>query len=329
MGTINFKNKKAGFVILFAVTLAALLLAVAVGAANIAYKEAKFATSTKNTGNAFTAADTGAECALMNDLNFNGTGTSGIIPGEVMQCGGNPATVYNPDAHSLYRLYVSGLAGGQGCAIVDIDKNNPQKVVITSKGYSSGSGGVDVCVPNNNSVERVLEYKYPAPSAVNYALGATATASSTYCFDPPACTSSPGFAANNAVKGNRTGANWGNGGGWSDNTSDDFSNDWLQVDFGSQRNISEIDIFMLQDGLATNYPTKDLTSSQYGLTNFKVQYSNDGINWNDVPGASVTEADPKLVWRQFTFSPITTQNIRLKVNNALGHRSRIVDLEAY
>src|ERR1035437_11163940 len=60
-------KKNKGFVILFAVTLSALLLSIALGVANVAFREAKFNTSAKDTNNAFFAADTGAECALYYD----------------------------------------------------------------------------------------------------------------------------------------------------------------------------------------------------------------------------------------------------------------------
>ena len=53
-----------------------------------------------------------------------------------------------------------------------------------------------------------------------------------------------------------------------------------------------------------------------------------GSNWVDVPGGSVTGNN--LVWRKFTFSPISTTAIRVQVNAALAtvfphHRGRGVD----
>ena len=61
----NTKNR--GFVILFAVTISSILLALAIGVANIALKEVKFNTSAKDTNNAFFAADTAIEYALFQD----------------------------------------------------------------------------------------------------------------------------------------------------------------------------------------------------------------------------------------------------------------------
>ncbi|HEV7424440.1 MAG TPA: hypothetical protein VGO21_04595, partial [Candidatus Paceibacterota bacterium] len=57
------KGFRSGFVILFAVTLASIILAVTLGAINVALKEIKFSTNAKDTNNAFFAADVGVECA--------------------------------------------------------------------------------------------------------------------------------------------------------------------------------------------------------------------------------------------------------------------------
>ena len=62
----QIKNNR-GFVILFAVTLASILLTISLGVSNIALREIKFSTSAKDTNDAFFAADTGTECALFND----------------------------------------------------------------------------------------------------------------------------------------------------------------------------------------------------------------------------------------------------------------------
>ena len=66
---MTFPNKKRnrGFVILFAVTISSILMAIAIGVANIALKEAQFETSAKYTNEAFFAADTGLEKVLYKD----------------------------------------------------------------------------------------------------------------------------------------------------------------------------------------------------------------------------------------------------------------------
>src|SRR6266568_1018453 len=58
-------ERSRGFVLLFAVTLAAIFLSIALGATSIALKEINFGTSAIDTNNAFYAADIGTQCALM------------------------------------------------------------------------------------------------------------------------------------------------------------------------------------------------------------------------------------------------------------------------
>ncbi|MFH1201090.1 MAG: hypothetical protein V1484_02050 [bacterium] len=133
--TILKKNK--GFVILFAVTLSAILLSIALGVANIAFREIKFSTSAKDTNNAFFAADTGIECAFINDK------SSSIVfidpnPSPSIMCNGNSITATeNPT--SFWSFIVSGLGNtGTGCAKVTVDKTTAL-TTITSKGYNNGS----------------------------------------------------------------------------------------------------------------------------------------------------------------------------------------------
>jgi uncharacterized protein len=156
-------------------------------------------------------------------------------------------------------------------------------------------------------------------AAVNVALasnGGTASASSTY---------SSGFPSGSAINGDRKGLNWQNGGGWNDNTSNIWP-DWLQVDFNGTKNITEIDVFTIQDNyLNPVEPTDTMTFSTYGITAFDVQYWN-GSNWLTVPGGSVTGNN--CVWRKFTFSAIAAAKIRVLVNNG-NQYSRVVELEAW
>jgi hypothetical protein len=132
-------KKNRGFVILFVVTLSSILLAIALGTANIALKEIKFGTSTKDTNNAFFAADAGAELALFNDKtpNFYPIGTTNFI--------------------------VSGLGSGLSCAKVSVFKDNttsPPSIITTviSKGYNIGDAA---CLSSNpDRIEREIIVSY-------------------------------------------------------------------------------------------------------------------------------------------------------------------------
>lgn len=54
-----------------------------------------------------------------------------------------------------------------------------------------------------------------------------------------------------AINGDRRGIHWGSdpatGSGWHDATNNDYTNDWLQVDFNGSKTIDEIDVFSVQD----------------------------------------------------------------------------------
>ena len=160
----------------------------------------------------------------------------------------------------------------------------------------------------------------PVPGRVNFALaanGGAVTASSTYnnAFPPTA-----------ANDGNRRGSNWGAGGGWNDASASAWP-DWLQVDFGSVRSVAEFDVFTLQDAYANpQEPTATLTFSNYGITDFEVQYWT-GLVWETVPGGSVTGNNK--VWRKIVFTPVSTSRMRVLVVNAKSGYSRITEIEAY
>jgi subtilisin family serine protease len=160
----------------------------------------------------------------------------------------------------------------------------------------------------------------PPPTGVNVALasnGATATASSVF---------STGYVPSGAINGDRLGAPWGNGGGWNDATANVFP-DWLEIQFSGSQTIDEIDVFSVQDNYtAPSNPTLGMTFTLYGLRNFQVEYWN-GASWIVVPGGAVT--NNSNVWKQFSFSPITTNRIRVWVTATPDQWSRITEVEAW
>ncbi|HEY0170769.1 MAG TPA: SBBP repeat-containing protein, partial [Pyrinomonadaceae bacterium] len=165
-----------------------------------------------------------------------------------------------------------------------------------------------------------------ATQPTNFALaanGGRATASST-----TTQAELPGldFSPAGVIDGDRKGLNWEHGGGWRDATNNAFP-DWVQVDFGGAKSISEVGVFMLQDNYGTPVePTEQTTFTKFGATAFDVQYW-DGSQWAAVPGASVVGNDK--VWRRLTFEPVTTTRLRVVVRNALAGRSRLVEVEAW
>ena len=161
----------------------------------------------------------------------------------------------------------------------------------------------------------------PVTERTNWALnsnGSTWTASSTY---------SSSFPTASAGDGDRKGTGWGAGsGGWNDATPGAYP-DALEVNFGTPRTVAEIDVYTVQDNFANPVePTDALTFSSYGITNFDVQYW-DGAGWVTVSGGSVTGNN--RVVRKFSFTPVSTNRVRVLITGALATYSRITEVEAW
>lgn len=153
----NTKIKNQGFVILFAGTISAILLSIALGVANIAFKEVKFRTSDKDTNVAFFAADTGADCALFYDKSDQNKFPAGG-PATAITCAGENVSVsFNAEVYDFTITNLGDL--GQGCAKVTVDKTAviPPLTKIISNGYNNGGGS---CVQSSNTVERQIELNY-------------------------------------------------------------------------------------------------------------------------------------------------------------------------
>ena len=155
-------KKNRGFVILFAVTLSSILLAIALGVANIALKEIRFGTSAKDTNEAFFAADTGAECALFYDKSTGGVFITGTSPS--ITCNNGTFTA-NESPTSYWKFVLTGLGSEEkGCAKVTVDKTDlapcNSLTCIVSKGYNDGGNDPGLCVQGSNSIERQIELNY-------------------------------------------------------------------------------------------------------------------------------------------------------------------------
>jgi hypothetical protein len=158
-------------------------------------------------------------------------------------------------------------------------------------------------------------------TATNFALstaGAVATASSTAM--------SRNYSAGSAIDGEHRGVNWENGGGWNDDTRDQWP-DTLEVAFSGARTINEVRVYTLQNNFHNPVePDANTPADVYGIRDFDVQYW-DGANWVNVPGGHVIGNDKAM--RVFTFPDILTSKIRVVVNNGRVYYSRIVEIEAF
>ncbi|HEX8353446.1 MAG TPA: discoidin domain-containing protein, partial [Pyrinomonadaceae bacterium] len=184
---------------------------------------------------------------------------------------------------------------------------------------------VNNALAGRSRLVEVEAWGVPAAGRVNHAAaanGATATASSTTTQQEL-----PGmdFSPAGVINGDRRGLNWEHGGGWRDATNNTYP-DWVQVDFAGARKVDEVNVFSLQDNYTSPAePTESLAFTKYGVTSFEVQYW-DGAQWVTVPGGTVTGNN--LVWRKVTFPQVTTTKVRVVVHDAVGGRSRLVEVEA-
>ena len=135
-----------------------------------------------------------------------------------------------------------------------------------------------------------------------------------------------GYPASSVTDGEHKGLNWGNNGGWNDNTRDAYP-DTLEVAFSAIKTINEIRVYTVQNDFRNPVePTTATMADLYGIQDFDLQYWND-TEWVTVPGGSVTGNDKAM--RVFTFPTVATTKIRVVVNKARSNWSRIVEVEAF
>jgi hypothetical protein len=135
------------------------------------------------------------------------------------------------------------------------------------------------------------------------------------------------FLAGGAIDGEHNGNTWGSNGGWNDRTRGVFPDD-IQVNFNTNQTIREIDVYTLKDDFNSGSVVTDTTTfTANGIRDFNVQYWT-GAAWTNVPGGAVTGNN--LVKRKFIFPDITTDRIRVVINDSADHLySRIVEIEAF
>ncbi len=102
---------------------------------------------------------------------------------------------------------------------------------------------------------------------------------------------------------------------------------WLEIDFPTPTTIREIDVYTVADaGQYYNEPTAGQTFTQYGATDYIVQYGTVR-SWINITGGVVSGNN--LVWKKITFPAITTSKIRVMVNAAPDNVARVAELEAW
>ncbi len=210
-----------------------------------------------------------------------------------------------------------------GCAGVALTgSGNTRTAACSSSALTVGTHNIVATyagdASNNPSTSATLSQVMNAAGTTNFALasnGGAAFASSTYSVYLP---------ASSLVNGDHKGLNWGNGGGWADGTPNSFP-DWVSVNFNGMKSISSVVVYTLQDNYTNPVePTDTMTFSSYGVTDFAVQ-AWVGNAWQTV--ATVTGNN--LVKKTVTFSPVTTDRIRIYITGALASSSRLTEIEAW
>jgi parallel beta-helix repeat protein len=197
------------------------------------------------------------------------------------------------------------------------------RILVTASADGVYSRVVEVEAFSCTAVPGPTPTPTPAPCTTNVAAssyGTSATASSEF---------SAGYPAAGAIDGNHVGNPWGGGAGWNDGTAFVFP-DTLTIDLVATQQLSEIDVYSLQDDYNNPVePTDSMTFTYYGLVDFQVQIPNGLGGWVDVPGGHAVLNN--LVKRKFVFgSPVTTNMIRIVVNNSSDAQySRVVEVEAF
>ena len=148
----RYKIQTRGFVILFTVLVASIILAIALGVASVSYRELLLSSTAKDAEFSFFSADTGAECALYWDIQQSAFGTTLVTP----SCNGGSV-----DMTSLSSPYTFRFAtGAAGCAAVTVDKSDPTTTKIESLGYNVSCNDLITAPTNPRIVERAIRITY-------------------------------------------------------------------------------------------------------------------------------------------------------------------------
>jgi hypothetical protein len=148
---ITTHNNK-GFVILFTVLVASIILAIALGVASVSYREVLLSATAKDAEFSFFSADTGAECALYWDIQQSAFGTTLVTP----SCNGGSVDMTSLSSPYTFRFATSAA----GCASVTVDKSDPTNTKIESLGYNVSCNDLITAPTNPRIVERAIRVTY-------------------------------------------------------------------------------------------------------------------------------------------------------------------------
>lgn len=155
------KNKEGGYAILFTVVIIGVILAIATGMSDVAYKELVLSSVASDSQTAFYQADTAAECGLYADAVV----TLPVLLSNTFSCGKDSSgsaiqlSLTQPDpAQALYDLSPSPKPKGVSpCFDVNFDQTG---ALITGKNLISAKGYNMCDKANTRTVERLIQVSY-------------------------------------------------------------------------------------------------------------------------------------------------------------------------
>lgn len=156
-----FKKEKEqrgtkGFIVLFTVLIASVVLAMALGMSSIALKQIVLTASATDANKSFYAADSGIECAIYHDVKASPTAFNPGGPGSSITCGNVVNLIPTQNGFGVFTFSIDWSSpDGDACSEVTVDKSLSNQTVVTSKGTNFICGEV-----GQRTVERVIEVTY-------------------------------------------------------------------------------------------------------------------------------------------------------------------------
>jgi hypothetical protein len=146
-------SKKEGFISLFTVLLATVILAIAVGMSSIALKQIVLSSTADDANEAFYSADSGLQCAIMLDTQQDAFGVGAGTP---VDCGGNQGIVVGGGGNSFNFAFDWVSTNNNNCVNIKVEKIG-LSTRIEALGYNVSCAEVGT---SPKVVERALRVRY-------------------------------------------------------------------------------------------------------------------------------------------------------------------------
>lgn len=148
----------SGFTLFIAMVVMATLLVISTGIVNLALKQSAIAGSSRDSQEAFYAADTGMECALFWDIkNPSGQTAFATSTGSTIYCNedaNNPSNQWVVGGSSVSVINKITFLPDPYCAIVTVTKNADGSTLVQSLGYNTCDSA------SSRRVERAVKASY-------------------------------------------------------------------------------------------------------------------------------------------------------------------------